>query len=159
MKQTSRVFACWRQLFAVLKDASWPSAEGNPLPVEVLFGDFSAVPIEAVIVIGVPSERPRTEWVTFGAPSQDEEFVLQVWISTRVPGTDQETTVARLEELCDVVQSELRDQDTGRPAGDFKSVVPGVISHAVTQINPVIFPTAEGFGGYAELDVTFKVRI
>ncbi len=156
MKQTSRVFACWRHMFAILEGATWPGGLGDPT---VIFGDFADVPVEAVVIIGVPTDRVQSRWVTFGAPSQDEEFILQIWVTTRVPGQTNLEALARLEEICDVVQAELRDQDTGRPAGNFNSAVPGVISHAVTAINPTTFPTTEGFCGFAEIDVTFNVRI
>jgi hypothetical protein len=159
MKQTTRVFACWRHLHSLIDAASWPpSARADRSPA-VIFGDFADPPLEAVIVIGVPTDRPNAEWATYGAPSQDEQFVLQVWISTRLPGMENLEALDRLEALCDVVQGELRDQTTGRPKGDFNAVIPGVISHAVTQISPTIFPTKEGFCGFAELNVLFKARI
>lgn len=159
MKKTSRVFACWRHLHAVLESVEWPAHPVTGERPPVMFGDAAEVPNECLIVVGVPIDRPNQEFVTFGAPSKDEDFTLQVYVATRVPGRDREETFARLEELCDLIQTTLRDSTTGRPAGISASAVPGLIWHHVARVAPQLFPTTEGFGAYAEIDVAFRVRI
>lgn len=159
MKRTSRVFACWEHLHSIVAGAAWtPHPMTGEVP-PVLFGDAVEVPNECVIVVGVPADRPTADWATMGTPSQDEDFTLQVWVSTRVPGLDRQAAFARLEELCDLIQTVLRDPVTGRPAGGFTTAVEGVLWHRVTSVAPQLLPMTEGFGGFADIDISFHARL
>ena len=159
MKQTSRVFACWEALYDVLNESNWsPHPSTGELPT-IVFGDTTDPTNDMVIVEGVPADAPTQEWATMGSPSQDEQFVLRVLVGSNVPGLTQAEVFARVADLADVVQAALRDQTTGRPAGEFTTTVPGVLWHRVGRIAPQLYAGPEGYGAYAEIDITFRVRL
>ena len=161
-KSTSRVFATWQALYDLLEAQTWPGHSTTGQTPEVVFGATRDLLLEAVVVVGTPPVGPTLEWVT--NLSEEDVFSLQVRVVSEVPGVDIGECIARVAELADVVQTSLRSTATGRMTNAFNGAsptnpVPGVISWRVSQVRSTAYPTTEGFGGYAELDVLFKSRI
>jgi len=160
-KTTTRVFAAWRELYKLLSDAPFPSHPRLAQPPTIIWGDDTEPRDEAIYITGTAPDRSASTWGTYGAPSLDETFTLRIIVGTKVSGTKREETYERLEELVNVIETSLRDQTNGRPAGGFSATVPGVLHWRVANINPEIYPLPgnAGFGGYAEVDVAFTARI
>ncbi len=161
-KYTSRVFVTWQALYDLLEAQTWPAHSVTGEAPLVVFGATRDPLIEAVVVVGTPAVGPTLETVT--NLSEEDVFSLQVRVVSEVPGVDIGVCIARVAELADVVQTSLRSTTTGRMTTAFNGAsptnpVPGVVSWRVAQVRSTAYPTTEGFGGYAELDVLFKARI
>lgn len=161
-KYTSRVFACWQALFDLLESQTWPAHPTTGVLPLVVFGASRDLLQEAVVVVGTPATGPSLETVT--NLSKEDVFALQIRAASEVPGVEIGATIARVAELADVVQDALRDTATGRMTTAFNGAnashrVDGVIDWRLSQVRTTAYPTTEGFGAYAELDVMFKTRI
>lgn len=160
-KTTSRVFACWRALHADLQAAMWPRAGDYPVGVLVDFGLPVEFAGEAVTVPGRVPREQMAQWRTWGQPGQDETFRLLVGVTTRAPGRTSLEALDRLEELCDVVQSTVRNQTTGQPAGSNLAAlaIPTMRWH-VASVQPGVYPWADGgFAADCAIEIEFTARI
>lgn len=157
-KRTTALLDTWTALHDLLVAQVWPPHETTMAEPEVIFGDAPNYPLEAVIVFGVPA-RTDTRWATMGAPSRDEDFTLQVSISTRVQGQTRQQVVARLGVLAAVVEDAVRDTSTGRQTGGFEATVPGVLWWGTRGLLPQVVATDEGFVGRFDIDIAFRARI
>jgi hypothetical protein len=111
---------------------------------------------ERIGIVLNPDET-RTEWTRLNPPGRDEEFVVEVWISTVLPGQDDVAAFDRLEQLSDVVQLCVYDRHTQqvRKLGfDGEVEVARVGAHRFA-----IFPSGDGFGGQAAVAFHFTTRI
>ncbi len=160
-KSTSRVFACWRALYLDLKAATYPPVSDSPADVLVDFGIGVEFAGEAVTIPGRVPREQMASWRTWGAPGQDETFRLLVGVTSRVPGRTSVEAMDRLEELCDVVQSTLRNQTTGQPAGtNLAALAIPTMRWLVASVQPGVYPWADGgFAGDCALEVEFATRI
>jgi hypothetical protein len=164
MARTTRIFDTWLAMYELLNQPQlWPP---NPITGElptIIFGDDMAIREEAVFIVTAPTDDgATTERVTSGRPGHDEVFTIQILIGSRVSSTPQIDALHRLQELVAVVEGQLRDQSTGKMAGDFNTTVPGVLWWEITSIQPQLFPLTEpesGFSGVASIDVRFTTRI
>lgn len=163
-KATSRVFDVWDRLYDLMLEQQWPVHVNLPELVDpfVWLGDIPEPKIEAVVVTGVPVDSPSLDVATYGATSSTEEtFTLRIIVGTRVTGCDALTARARLRVLCEVVQNALRSPSTGRQQGGFEQLDGRVFAWRVSRYAPQVYalPDGDGFGGFAEIDVTFRARI
>jgi hypothetical protein len=157
-RYTSRVFVAIEALDEVLQGVNWPGAtsHGGPAP-EVYLGDMPPhEPREAVIIAGRVDED-GSDWATLGRPARDERITLLVRIIVAVPGLTGRQVLARLRELADALQEELRDTTTGQPlplgySGE-------VATLGVTRVDPVVIPEAEGWTGRCDLFIATQARI
>lgn len=163
-KRTTRIFDTWLAMFDLLNVPSkWPAHQLTGKQPDIVFGDDSAIMQESVFVLCQnPDDGSAFDRETSGSPGFDERFVIRILIGSRVPGVDQRQALARLKELVAVVETELRNPANGRPAGEFHTSVPGVMTWHVSRISPSVFPLTEpeaGWSGVAQVDVTFMARI
>lgn len=154
---TSRIFTAWQTLYERLRDATWTGGD----PVVALAYPVGNIPRELVVVSGVPASDAQIEAVTLGKPGRNEVFILRVGILVEVPGLDAAGVLARLEELADVVQNELRDDQTGQPLPLDDNDTSGAIVRmgGVTRIAPRVDAGAEGFVGTCDIDITVTARL
>lgn len=159
-KQTSRVFAVWDAVFDIINGLQLPGHPENNNTPTVFYGDMNEERTEAIIVVGVPADAPAPVFVTFGTQvSQEEEFTLRIIVGTKVTGCTAKVARDRLAEICEFLQQAFRNPDTGRPAGDISTIVPQVQWWRMGRVAPQIYAMPDGFGGYAELDLTVNARI
>jgi hypothetical protein len=161
VKRTTLVFACWEALHEVLNAAGWPAHPTTGAVPEVTFGGRRDDVDEMVILPGrTLNDQAAQSWVTSGRPSKGEEFSLDVWIFTEVPGCSSLDAQRRLRDLVAVVECALRDQTTGMPAGDLLDSIDGLWQWGVADIVPVVGPLGdEGFGGSCRIEIEFKTRL
>lgn len=159
-KSTSRVFACWRALHDDLVAASWPPHPTTGLRPLVDFGAPLEQAGEGIFLPGrLPSQRPA-DWATMGSPGQNETFRLLVGVRSRVDGRSALEAVNRLEQLCDVVQSTVRSQTTGRPDGAALAAL-GIptLRWLVAELSPAVYPWEQGFAADCAIEIEFTARI
>lgn len=159
-KSTLRVFACWGALYDDLSAATWtphPSTGDRPLVDFGLPLEFAG---EAIVVPGKVPARSQAQWATQGSPGQNETFRLLVGVTTRVSGTTAVEARVRLEELCDIVQSTVRNQATGQPDGaHLQALAVPTMRWIVASVDPAIYPWQDGFAGDATFEIEFATRI
>ncbi len=159
MSQTSRVFDSWDHLVTKLEEVTWPQHPKTGKAPKVVDGDMpTPYPAEMIIIVGsIPS--PTAEWATMGSSqSQNQEFVLQAVVSTRVPKCTARQARARLGELCDTFQSTFRSTLSGKQLGGFDTEAgsPGPYGWLLTPPNASVFMIEGGFAGWAEINIRFN---
>lgn len=160
-KSPSLVLDAWAELYELLAPSTlWPAHPVTGHVPVVVWGDDVEIFDEAVFVLGEVPVGSQIEWATYGAPSMTERFTLRVFIGSKVPGTKREEAFARLKQLVQVVETALRDQTTGRPAGGFSASVPGVLQWRVARITPRMWVEPDvGHAANADIDIEFVTRI
>lgn len=160
VKRTSRIYVAWQALYDLIETVVWPGGPNGERPVMDWGDDWNQPAAEGWFVAGAAPESAATrEWVTMGAPSQEERFVLRLTMDTQIPGRSRPQAMARIRALSDAAESVLRDQTTGRPAGLTATTVPGLIDHTVSRVEPRLSPTSEGFVAEAHFDIAARCRI
>jgi hypothetical protein len=112
---TTQTFAAWRALTRLLSEAAWPAHQQVPGLVPVVYlGEFGSPPLElaasseyACVLSTV--EVPEQSWASMGEGGRNEQFEIPVIVSTNVPGLDVDELMVRLEELCGVVETVVRE--------------------------------------------------
>lgn len=160
-KQPSLVFDVWVASYELLRAAAWPELDPE---TQVLFGDVLEPEqlSEVVVLTGFPKTNPTQSRVTFGSSSsKDDRFAFMIVVATRIPGKTRWDALARMKELCGVVQTTFRSPSSGRPEGGLSATVPGVISWEIAGFSDLQVPAldVEGFRGYAELILEFHTRL
>lgn len=171
---TSRVPACMNRLYTLYTtETDWPQHPILDRKPSVYFAgiDGAVLPLESVIIVGVPQDPARFEWATLGAARQDEIFVLRVQIDSLVSTLEQDDVgmdviaFNRIRQLANVAQIPLRDQEQGGPAGGFgrgeqpgdddcRGLWWGVVGFT---LQPVL--TDAGTGWSCDIDIAFQTRI
>lgn len=167
---TTRSFACATQLFTILTAATWPAhptVGGTPTVVlgGLVGGEAGR---EVVAVQGTPPGKPTIDFATLGQVGHDEHFGLRVFIGTYIPGQAKTKpadnpngvdVLARITALTAVVETTVRDQTTGKPAGGFNTLGFQVPWWRVARIDWALALGPEGIVGHAEIDIAFFARI
>jgi len=155
--RTSRVFDAMQALYDRLAAQTYPSSSDGSPPPEVWFGDQPAdLAREAVVIVGRVDEA-SSDWATFGIATRDEQMTFQVRFICEVPGRDGQTVLARMGEVCDVIQTSMRNVTTGQPIG--LGYDGEVLTLGVTRVDPQIGMDAEGWLGRTDLFVQTQARI
>ena len=157
--RTSRQFAAIRALRARLGEQAFPAHHVTGDPVRLPVGFTAVLPDVGAERIGITLnlDETSTEWMRVGPAGRDEEFAVDVWISTNLPGQDDVAVFDRLEQLSEVVQLCTYDEITQRVR---KLDYPGEVESArVGAHRFVIVGSGDGFAGQAVVSFQFTGRI
>jgi hypothetical protein len=155
---TSRTFDVMERLYTLLNEETvWPPhPQSSEVPLVVLGGLVTEASREPVVIQGTPPDIPELDWAVLGKVGVDERFAVRVLVSTMVPGVTGIIALRRLRDLVHIVEVKLRDQSTGRPAGE----LPAECTYwRVGRISPQLSLGVEGVIGDAAIDVLVTARI
>jgi hypothetical protein len=157
--RTSRQFAAIRALRARLGEQSFPPHPTTGAAVVVPVGYTAELPDLGSERLGITLDldEAATGWARVGPAGRDEEFIVDVWFATMLPGQDDEQVFDRLEVCSGIVQLSVYDEyaQKVRPLGFDGELESGRVSaHRFA-----IWGAGDGFVGQALVSFNFKTRI
>lgn len=155
---TSQVFATMARLYTLLHDETAFTAhpQSGEVPLVVFGGIVNEETREPVVISGAPPDAPQLDFAVLGVVGIDEVFGVRIEIASTVPGQTGAVVLARLGAITATIETALRSQTTGRPAGI--NIAP-VLWHHVARILPNLYLGAEGVEGHCSIDILFRARI
>jgi hypothetical protein len=160
-RRHSAVFDVLDAIRDAIVDADWPT-HGDTLGTPDVGYAFDESPdalaAERVQVIDRVEDDAVIEWARLSPAGRDERFMIDVYITTAVPGQTREGCWDRLRELSEVVQGTLYSPTTGAldPPG---SVVGWLPIGGVARVTPSMWHDLEGWVAQCIVSVAVATRI